>query len=1034
MKKQKDFGRRILLVSVLCAAIIWGAFPINAAAKEAQKTSSFKEIEKKVAEWMDEGDIPGLNLIVVKNNEVYTKGFGYADVEKETPVTADTLFELCSTSKAFTALTVLKLEQDGLINLDAPVSRYLPYFYVVYKGEKRQITLRQCLHQTNGIPFRTVSDIPESSKPDALEQTVKNIVDVELDDPPGDKYLYATINYDIIGAVIEKVTGIPFEEYMLKNILHPSGLFTTFVGRSQAQGKEIASGYKIGFFKARKYDAPDFRGNTPAGYIISNGKDIARWLKLQIGIEENELTPLMRKTQQRDKTVPTDGMNQLSYAMGWMETLNGNGNILHTGLNPNFTAYTILNPGNKTGVAVLANSNSNYTPYIGQAVMNLMIGEPLPPQINLGDNIDKGASLFSLLICLFLLTMAAFFVLSVFDILKGKRKFEAISLKKLGKIVGTLIILAPFLGAIYLLPYMLADVPWKTALVWSPISLKISISLVIVAMAGSYLAYLFSSFFPHQNKYLRSVPFLILLSLLSGTANAVVIFLITASLQATFKLGYILFYFLLAMLLYLLGRKELQVKLVRITFDIIYDLRLKLVGRIFSTSYQKFEKLDRGRVLATLNNDTAQLGQAAIIFVQVASSLITIVGAFMYLATIAFWATIVTIVVIVLVAVIYSIVTGRANALFNIARDTQDEYLGVLDGMNDGFKELSLHSAKKTAYSGDVRGICARFRDASSQAMIKFVNAFMVGESMLIVVLGAVGFGIPLILPHMPKAILMSFIMVLLYLIGPVTGILNAIPGAVQIRISWNRVQGLVKDIPANIPSTEMEKVVRQAPEANSITAKGVFFEYETKDESEKFTVGPIDFDAKKGEVIFIIGGNGSGKTTLAKLMTGLYIPDKGEITIDGKKLSNYQLGEYFSIVFGDYHLFEKLYDIDLTGKEDIVQRYLDMLRLKDKVKVEEGTFSTIDLSGGQRKRLALLRCYLEDRPIYLFDEIAADQDPGFRKFFYRNLLLKMKEEGKIVIAITHDDHYFDVADRLIKMDMGKIDLLERGAKLTVTK
>jgi cyclic peptide transporter len=355
--------------------------------------------------------------------------------------------------------------------------------------------------------------------------------------------------------------------------------------------------------------------------------------------------------------------------------------------------------------------------------------------------------------------------------------------------------------------------------------------------------------------------------------------------------------------------------------------------------------------------------------------------------------------------------------------------------MNDGFKELSLHSAKKSAYKNDVQGICGKFRDASGNAMVKFVNAFMVGESMLLVVLGAVGFGIPFFIPEMPKPILMSFIMVLLYLIGPVTGILNSIPGLVQMRVAWKRVKGLIKDIPANIPPSEEARVVHDVPEIKDLKAKGIYFEYEAEDENEKFTVGPIDFTAKKGEIIFIIGGNGSGKTTLAKLLTGLYIPEKGVITVDGKIIDNYRLGEYFSVVFGNFHLFEKLYDVDIEGKEEILKNHLEMLRLQEKVKVEDGAFSTIELSGGQRKRLALLRCYLEDRPIYLFDEIAADQDPEFRKFFYRDLLIKMKERGKIIIAITHDDHYFDVADRVVKIDMGKIDLVEEnGAKLSVTK
>jgi putative ATP-binding cassette transporter len=276
--------------------------------------------------------------------------------------------------------------------------------------------------------------------------------------------------------------------------------------------------------------------------------------------------------------------------------------------------------------------------------------------------------------------------------------------------------------------------------------------------------------------------------------------------------------------------------------------------------------------------------------------------------------------------------------------------------------------------------------------------------------------------------------MVLLYLIGPVTAVLNAIPQLVQMKIAWERIQGLIKDIPANIRPVDKPQLPSEVGDVQTIKAENLYFEYKAADENEKFAVGPLDFESKKGEITFIIGGNGSGKTTLAKLLTGLYIPDKGSITINGKEVTNDRLGEYFSVVFGDFHLFEKLYDVDMSGKEKELEEYLEMLRLQEKVNVEDNAFTTLELSGGQRKRLALLRCYLEDRPIYLFDEVAADQDPEFRKFFYRNLLQKMKEKGKTIIAITHDDHYFDIADRVIKMDMGKIDMVGKGASFNVTK
>jgi ABC-type siderophore export system fused ATPase/permease subunit len=221
----------------------------------------------------------------------------------------------------------------------------------------------------------------------------------------------------------------------------------------------------------------------------------------------------------------------------------------------------------------------------------------------------------------------------------------------------------------------------------------------------------------------------------------------------------------------------------------------------------------------------------------------------------------------------------------------------------------------------------------------------------------------------------------------------------------------------------DLKKLDNLHQEVDSLKVQGLMFAYEPEDEEHEkgFAVGPIDFEVKKGEALFIIGGNGSGKTTIAKLITGLYTGDKGSIKINNVEIDNTRIGEYFSTIYSNYHLFKKIYGVDIDGKEPEIQKYLKILNLEEKVQLNNGSFSTLDLSGGQRKRLALMQCCLEDRPIYLFDEVAADQDPEFRRFFYREMLTKMKQKGKIVIAITHDDHYFDVADKIIKMDMGKI-------------
>jgi ABC-type siderophore export system fused ATPase/permease subunit len=198
---------------------------------------------------------------------------------------------------------------------------------------------------------------------------------------------------------------------------------------------------------------------------------------------------------------------------------------------------------------------------------------------------------------------------------------------------------------------------------------------------------------------------------------------------------------------------------------------------------------------------------------------------------------------------------------------------------------------------------------------------------------------------------------------------------------------------------------------------------YAYRDEQGKvFSVGPLNYTFRSGEIIFITGGNGSGKSTLAKLITGLYPADEGDILLNHKRLSATALGQYFSAIFSDSFLFGRLYGIDYHTKEGLIQEYLKVLELQDKLTVTDGQFSKTKLSTGQRKRLALLVSYLEDRQIYLFDEWAADQDPEFRKFFYHRLITELKNKGKCVIAITHDDHYFHLADKVIKMNMGKME------------
>jgi putative ATP-binding cassette transporter len=204
----------------------------------------------------------------------------------------------------------------------------------------------------------------------------------------------------------------------------------------------------------------------------------------------------------------------------------------------------------------------------------------------------------------------------------------------------------------------------------------------------------------------------------------------------------------------------------------------------------------------------------------------------------------------------------------------------------------------------------------------------------------------------------------------------------------------------------------------------GVTHTYRREADDEHFTLGPVDLSIRPGELVFIVGGNGSGKTTLAKVLLGIYAPEGGQILLDGEPVGDAERDRYrqhFSAVFSDFFLFEKLMGAEAGDLDQSAAHYLEMLHLQHKVKVAGGRLSTTDLSQGQRKRLALLGAYLEDRPIYLFDEWAADQDPQFKEVFYLRLLPELKARGKTVLVISHDDQYYGVADRIVRVADGAI-------------
>jgi putative ATP-binding cassette transporter len=254
---------------------------------------------------------------------------------------------------------------------------------------------------------------------------------------------------------------------------------------------------------------------------------------------------------------------------------------------------------------------------------------------------------------------------------------------------------------------------------------------------------------------------------------------------------------------------------------------------------------------------------------------------------------------------------------------------------------------------------------------------------------------------------------------------LNTIPSLSRADVAMQKIEALGLSLSSHQSDIGASARSDENPAWTSLEMRGVTHHYTQEMEGSDFTLGPVDLALSPGELVFLIGGNGSGKTTLAKILTGLYSPETGVIRFNGENVTHDNRDLYrqnFSVIFADFYLFENLIGLDDQELDARASRYLAQLQLQHKVRVKDGALSTIDLSQGQRKRLALLTAYLEDRPIYVFDEWAADQDPLFREIFYFQVLPELIEKGKTVIVISHDDRYYHLAHRIIRLDYGKIE------------
>ncbi|SFW15506.1 cyclic peptide export ABC transporter [Pseudomonas sp. NFACC04-2] len=473
-------------------------------------------------------------------------------------------------------------------------------------------------------------------------------------------------------------------------------------------------------------------------------------------------------------------------------------------------------------------------------------------------------------------------------------------------------------------------------------------------------------------------------------------------------------------LLVMVSRVISDISLLRLGQAAVNDMRLHLSAKLIDTPYAKLQRLGKHRLLAMLTDDTQTISQAVELVPILLVNAGIIAACLGYLGWLSL--PLLSLTLLLIIAGSFSFHWPQRRALTSIsrARELKDQLFDQYRLLTDGSKELQLnHPRRQHFFTRLLIPVSQQYRRNFVRGMSIYALVLNWGNAVFYMLIGVVLFAAPHFI-DLGVSLVTGYILTILYMITPLSELMNALPTLGRASVALNKIRALEGEM-----ETSDETFDTISPtQVRHLVCRQVAHTYYREREDGHFTLGPIDLTLNAGEVVFITGGNGSGKTTLALLLTGLYRPESGDIVLDEQVSSsndNHHYRQHFSAIFTDFCLFENLFDGDDPDLVKQAQDYLVHLQLDHKVQIEGGKLTTLALSTGQRKRLALLSAYLDDRPCYLFDEWAADQDPVFKHFFYTRILPDLRERGKLLIVISHDDAYFGLADRLIHVEHGKV-------------
>ena len=474
-----------------------------------------------------------------------------------------------------------------------------------------------------------------------------------------------------------------------------------------------------------------------------------------------------------------------------------------------------------------------------------------------------------------------------------------------------------------------------------------------------------------------------------------------------------------ALLLYFCLQYFYQALLIRSSEVIIMKYRKQLIDRIRRSSLQSYERVGNTKLFVLIAHDTNVIGQIAALSSSIIISFVVIIGSLLYLLALSYKGFLVTVFILSI-----SLVISFSKQNFNIRRikyglDLQNAFFSYLRHLLDGIKEVKMDSKlNKGLYDTHVEPSMEDVARDKIDTNIFQARFSLLGPFIFFMIVGIILYVFPFLkvsITENPS----QFVIVLLYILSPLQVLIQLIPTFSRVKATTERLESIQEMLAMEEPAEHQENGFCNKFE--KISLKEIMYHYKYNEETIEFRLGPIDLDIYAGDLIFILGGNGTGKSTFIKVLTGLYMAEKGSIHLNNITIDNNNLQDYrdlFGVIFSDNHLFDYLYGLEKIS-DDTVMELIQKTGLSEKVEFRKNKFTTIDLSEGQKKRIALISLLLKNKPVYILDEWAANQDPSFKHFFYNTLIPELNSQNKTVIIITHDDRYLHMAKRIFKMENG---------------